>query len=62
MMTNERIKKILDAHCIGYADLDGRIIAEGIYTELLDDTTIDGVELVELTDYTGTDLAAWLGY
>lgn len=61
-MATKYLKRILDAHGISYADLDGRVIAEGSYTERLGDDVISGVEFTDVTDWSGSELAAWLGY
>lgn len=56
-MTLERIARILDAHSVPHYEKDGHIYA---------DSMISGTELFEevedVTNWTASKLAAWLGY
>lgn len=56
-MTINKIKQILDAHFIPYYEKDGHIYADSMdaYTNLFE-------EVEDVTNWTKSHLAAWLGY
>ena len=50
-----RIAKILESHSIPYRIEGGRIYADSM-------EAFAPTEYIDLTDYTGAELYAWLGY
>lgn len=55
-MKIERIAKILDLHSVPYCIEGGRIYADSM------EAFAPTVEHIDMTDYTRSELYAWLGY
>ncbi len=57
-MTNKEITETLDNHGINYTVINGKVMAESVYTI----NCVPYTEIVNLTDMLRKDLFDWLGY
>ena len=61
-MNNEQIKMVLAQHSIGWNEVDGRILANEIYTYQDNGQVKAGCMQVDVTGFSALELKIWLGY